>query len=289
MVARTLKATSSHNDSGREGGRSGAGESLVSRVQCARTSPCEHAHHMARRLALLALLACAVLANSTRPPSRPSNATDSLDLALWDDYEESLEKSFPARKVTVKPNKIKVTLKVPNSKFNVALKSTNSGEKNNVIKTTINISSYTNMVVTKSPPTVAATPVTRFPQGTYVSLNNRPLLLDSADQVLISSTKKPIKTRVTTTRRPPKTSRPRITTTTRRPRTTTTRRSTPRTTRRTLKTTKAPKKTKVTCSQKNNPGWMSTYFQDVKIKKSPKKEEKSGWFVGRFYVLDVFC
>ncbi|CAH0720785.1 unnamed protein product, partial [Brenthis ino] len=233
---------------------------------------------MARRLALLALLACAVLANPTRPPSRPLDATNSLDLALWDDYEESLEKSFPSRQVTVKPNKIKVTLKVPNTKFNVALKSTNSGEKNKVIKTTINISSYTNMVVTEPPPTVAATPVTRFPQGTYASFSNKPLLLDSTGQGFISGTKKPIKSRITTTRRPPKTSRPRITTTTRRQRTTTTRRSTTRTTRRTLKTTKVPKKTQVPCSQKNNPGWISTYFQDVKIKKSPKKEEKSGLF-----------
>lgn len=244
---------------------------------------------MARRLALLALLACAVLANPTRPPLSVPDTSDSFDLVLWDDYEESLEKSFPSRHATVKPIQTKMSIKIPT--LNVTNKNTKSGEKNNVIKTTINISSYTNIIVTKRPPNVSSG--TRAPQEIYVDVNsnhNGNTLLESVGHLVNSSTKKPVKLRTkTTTRRPLKTSRPRITATTRRTRATTrtTRRSTTksiRATRTTPRTTKVSK-TKVPCSIQKNTGWISSYFEDNKIKKSPKKEEKSGWFVGRLIVI----
>ncbi|XP_039747456.1 zinc carboxypeptidase A 1-like [Pararge aegeria] len=235
---------------------------------------------MARRLALLALLACAAVA--LRPPSRPTDTSDSDSsdpsdpFAFWDEYVESYEKTTPPRLATVKPNtKVLLRSKVPKS--NVTKKSTKSDEK--VIKTTINISSHTNIYVTKIPPIIESftSSFTRIPQGMYVNYNEQPPWVNGVSQISRFSTKKPAKSRPSTTRRPPTTPRPR--TTTRRQRTTTTRRPT-RTVRQKTKTTKVPKQ-KVSCSQKK-PGWISSFFQDNKIKKSSKKQEKSG-FLSRIY------
>ncbi|XP_050345747.1 carboxypeptidase A4-like [Nymphalis io] len=220
---------------------------------------------MARRLALLALLACAAVANRRHLRSTDTSDSQSYDIVLWDDYDESIEKSLPTH-VTFKP-KTKVIVRNKAPKLNVTKKKTKSDEKIQVIKTTINISSQTNFIVTKPPQIVEAvsSSITRLPYKTFTNVNK--LWIDSASQTLRPSTKLPIKPRPTSTRRPPKTVRPRITTTTKEPRTSTTRRPS---TRRKLKT-------KVTCPPKN-PNWISTYIKDNTLKKTPKNEVKSGLF-----------
>ncbi|XP_034840225.1 carboxypeptidase A2-like [Maniola hyperantus] len=230
---------------------------------------------MARRLALLALLACAAAA--LHPPSHSTDTSDSESsdpFTLWDEYVESYENTRPPRPVAVKPHaKVFLRSKVP--KLNMT-KKTNKGD-DKVIKTTINISSYTNFYVTKIPPIIETftSSYTRIPQGMYVNVTEQQSWVNGVSQVSRVSTKKPAKSRPSTTRRPPTTPRPR--TTTRRQRTTTTRRrSTTRSVRLTSKTTKVPKQ-KVTCSQKK-PGWISNFFENNKIKKSAKKQEKSGIF-----------
>lgn len=259
-----------------------------SRVQCARTSPCEHAHHMARRLALLALWTCAAAA--LRPPSTSTDVSDSDSdssdpFAFWDEYEESYENTPPPPpppRPAAKPN-AKVFLRGKAPKVNVTKKTTKSDEK--VIKTTINIESHTNIYVTRIPPIMETftSSYTRAPPGMYVNGNEQQLWVNGVRQgSRVSSTKKPARSRPSSTRRPRPPTTTRLRVSTKRPRTTTTRRPRPatRTARPKTKSTKVPKQ-KVTCSQKQ-PGWISGFFQDTKIKKSSKKQEKSGWFVGRF-------
>lgn len=226
---------------------------------------------MARRLALLALLACAAVANCLPLRSADTSDSESYDLVLLDDYDESLEKTLPTH-INIKPkNKVIIRNKVP--KFNVTKKNNKKGEKIRVIKTTINISSQTNFIVTKPPRVVEkiSSVVPRHPNATFTNVSDHQLVV-SVSQTSRPSTKKTLKPRPTSPRRPPTTARPKTTTTTRRLRTTTTRRPT---THRTLKTTKK------NCPQKHL-NWISKYIHDKNVKKSPKNEEKSGWFVGMF-------
>lgn len=232
---------------------------------------------MARRLALLALLACAAVANCLPLRSAETSDSESYDLVLLDDYDESLEKTLPTH-ITIKPkNKVIIRNKVP--KFNVTKKNNKSSEKVRVIKTTINISSQTNFIVTKPPRVIeeVSSVIPRHPNATFTNVSDHQLVVSIASQTSRPSTKKTLKPRPTSPRRPPTTARPKTTTTTKRQRTTTTRRST---THRTLKTTKK------SCPQKHL-NWISKYIHEKNVKKTPKNEEKSGWFVGRFtnYIL----
>lgn len=246
--------------------------------QCARTSPCAHARHMARRLALLALLACAV-ALHPHPRSRYTDDysdTDSADpLVLWDDYDDSRDTTPPPRLRTTPPVS-KVILRNKRPKVNVTVKDKSDDKK--IIKTTnINIESHTNFIETKPP-------MTRRPS---VEDGQHYVLVHSSEhQVTIQTTKKPEKTRRPPTTRRPTTRRP----TTRRPttrRSTTTRRPTTRPKRRNQKTTKAPQNRKTTCAPKTT-GWLTSFFQSNKAKKTPKKPEKSGWFLGGFFISSCF-
>lgn len=258
-----MKATSAstHNNSGREGGPNARRRRAVRRGQCARTSPCAHARHMARRLALLVLLA-ATVARRPRSPSSSQDISDSEPdpFILWDDYDESRD-TTPRPRIRTTPI-TKVILRGKGPKVNVTVK--NSGEDKKVVKTTnINIESHTNFIVTKSPP-LKPNGVTKRPE-----LDGQYILVQAPEEYPARrTTKKP------TTRRPPSTRRP----TTRR--SSTTRRPTTRPARRTPKPTKAPTK-KTTCPPKN-PGWLSSFFQSNKlVKKTPKKPAKSGWYIGR--------
>ncbi|XP_026495200.2 uncharacterized protein LOC113400047 [Vanessa tameamea] len=161
---------------------------------------------MARRLALLALLACAAVAN--RRPLRSTDISDSqsYDIVLWDDYDESLEKSLP-KHVTFNPQtKVIVKNKVP--KFNVTKKKTKSDEKIQVIKTTINISSQTNFIVTKPPQHVEtlSSSISRLPYETFTNVNK--FWIDSATQTLRPSTRKPVKPRPSISTSTPSTRKP---------------------------------------------------------------------------------
>lgn len=233
--------------------------------QCARTSPCAHVRHMARRLALLALLACAVFAH--RPPSRRARNTEadseSLDpFVIFDDYDYSQDTSPQPRVRTTTPSsKVILRGKPKYPKVNVTVK-TAKGEDKKVIKTTnINIESHTNFIVTK-PPLMNPNSVTKSPQ---VHVGDQYVLVESpeVEYVTRKTTKKPATSRRPSTRRPT-TRRP----STRRP--STTRRPTPRPVR-----TKAPPTRKTTCPSKNT-GWLSTFFQNNKLKKNSKKPAKSG-------------
>lgn len=241
---------------------------------------------MARRLALLALWTCAAAALRPPSPSTDVSDSDSSDpFAFWDEYEESYENTPPPPpppRPAAKPN-AKVFLRGKAPKVNVTKKTTKSDEK--VIKTTINIESHTNIYVTRIPPIMETftSSYTRAPPGMYVNGNEQQLWVNGVRQgSRVSSTKKPARSRPSSTRRPRPPTTTRLRVSTKRPRTTTTRRPRPatRTARPKTKSTKVPKQ-KVTCSQKQ-PGWISGFFQDTKIKKSSKKQEKSGWFVGRF-------
>ncbi|CAH2086528.1 unnamed protein product [Euphydryas editha] len=223
---------------------------------------------MARRLTLLALLACAAVASCLPLQSANTSDSESYDLVLLDDYDESLEKSLPTR-VTVKPKtKVIIRNKVP--KLNVTKKNNKSGEKVRVIKTTINISSQTNFIVTKPPRIVEknSSSIIVLPNKTLTNVSDHQLVVNIVSQTSRPSTKKTPKPRPSSTRRPPKTARPKITTTTRRQRTTTTRRPTTRRTLKTIKTNCPPK----------HLNWISKYIQEKTVKKSPKNEVKSGLF-----------
>lgn len=189
--------------------------------------------------------------------------------SLWDDYDDSYETTPPPRlRPTTTSAKVILRNKVP--KVNVTVK-TSKGDDKKIIKTTnINIESHTNFIVTKAP-VVSQGTVTRRP---VIQISEDYVIVESpelhADQFSKSSTKKPV-----TSRRPSSSKRP----TTKRP--PTTRRSRPP-----LKTTKAPKVKKPTCPPKST-GWLSSFFQDVKEKKTPKKPAKSGWLLGGFE-MDLF-
>ncbi|XP_062526625.1 carboxypeptidase A2 isoform X2 [Bombyx mori] len=220
---------------------------------------------MARRLALLALLACVVALRRPPPTYDDMYYSDSGDsYSLWDDYDDSYETTPPPRlRPTTTSAKVILRNKVP--KVNVTVK-TSKGDDKKIIKTTnINIESHTNFIVTKAP-VVSQGTVTRRP---VIQISEDYVIVESpelhADQFSKSSTKKPV-----TSRRPSSSKRP----TTKRP--PTTRRSRPP-----LKTTKAPKVKKPTCPPKST-GWLSSFFQDVKEKKTPKKPAKSGWLLGIF-------
>lgn len=257
-------------------------------VQCSRTSPCAHARHMARRLALLTLLACAVAAR--HPPSGSSDVSISESddpYFVWDEYDDSYETNTPQPRFRSTTTRTKVILRTKIPKVNVTMMNA-KGEHKKVIKTTnINIHSHTNFIVTKSPIN-SHDFVTSHPMVQIVWVDP-----SAEEYVLSSSTKRPTKV-TSTTRRPISTSR---TTSTRRPvtirRTPTTRRPAttrrPVATRRPASTTRRPVRTtkkykrKTTARPPKQPGWLSSFFRDnSNFKREPKKPEKSGWFLGRF-------
>lgn len=238
---------------------------------------------MARRLALLALLACAAAA---RAPLHSADVSDSEPLdpfALWDEYEESFETTTSPRPTTSKPS-AKVILRGKVPKVNVTVKNAHGEDsKKKVIKTTnINIESHTNFIVTKRP-LLNNKIATKGPQRPLLHVGGDYVWLEAEDVAQALATRAPTR-RPLSTRRPPTTRRTttrRPTTTRRRPPPTTTRRPTTRPLRRTAKPTKPPPKKTTTCSPKN-PGWLSTFFQQNKIiKKTPKKPANTGWFLGR--------
>lgn len=209
---------------------------------------------MARRLALLAMLACAVAAYRPPPYTSDVSESESLDpFALWDDTEESFETTPSPRPRIQKPTKVRLA-KVP--KVNTTVKNTISADKKKIIRTTtINIESHTNIVVTKRPP-VKASKKPNFGSGVQY-------------QWIASSVLPP--NRVPDIRQPP--------VNTRRP-SGVKRRPTGRPIRRTVRPTKSTQNKKPSCPPKSS-GWLSSFFEDGKIKKTPKKPAKPGWFGGR--------
>lgn len=240
----------------------------LARGQCSRTSPCALARYMARRLALLALLACAVAVVVHRPhySSENSDSASFDPFAMWDDYD-SYESVRPPR---LNKTSAKVILRGKLPKVNVTVKTAKGQNKKNIIKsTTINIQSHANFIMTKKP-TVISVSVKNPAIKVQQSSEDEYEWMEESSMVQVS---KPSPKRPSTTRRPSTTQR--RTTTTRRP---TTRRST---TRRTTKPINKTQNKKIACLPKN-PGWLSTYFKDNKLKSSSKKPSNSGWFLGRF-------
>ncbi|CAH2074042.1 unnamed protein product, partial [Iphiclides podalirius] len=231
---------------------------------------------MARRLALLVLLACAV-APRRPPPNADRSDSESLDpFAEWDDYEDSLETTPPPRRSPTKPS-AKVILRGQVPKVNVT-KNIKGDDKNKVIKTSINIESYTNFVMTMPPHAIETAKVTKRPMGD--AQVDHSVWSDGMVQVLtrpVSTKKPPGSRRPSTTRRASMTRRPAKTT--RRP--STSRHTTTQKYRLTTKATLPPKYKKSACPPKST-GWLSTFFQQNQLKKSPKKETKTGWFLGIF-------
>ncbi|RVE43450.1 hypothetical protein evm_011901 [Chilo suppressalis] len=229
---------------------------------------------MARRLALLALLACAAAARPPHPHPHSSDISDSESLdpfSLWDEYEESFETKPPR---TVKPS-AKIILKTKSPKVNM---SKSEDVRKKVFKTThINIASHTNFIVTKRP--VLYNSIKKG-QGAVVNVGEDYVYVGASDVERPRPTKRP-----TTTRRPPSTRRP----STRRPTTrrppTTSRRPVVKPVRTPTKTTKAPIRRKTTTCPPKNPGWISTFFQQNKIKKHKQKPANTGWFLGFFSKL----
>ncbi|XP_045542931.1 carboxypeptidase A2 isoform X2 [Papilio machaon] len=245
---------------------------------------------MARRLALLALLPlaleCAVAAH--RPSVSPTLAHhaqydyDSLDpFAVWDDYNPY--ETSPAPSLEADKPSAKVILRGHVPKTNVSTINSKGRDKNKVIKTSIKIESYTNIIVTKSPQVINRIKVvagTKFPhQPTKVPVAQG--WEEDLDQKPSSTTKRSTAPRSTTPHRAATTVRP--TKTTRRATipTVPSRRPTPsrRPANKPRTTTKKPKplKNKKPCSQKNV-GWVSSFFQGNDLEKSPKNEVKSGIF-----------
>ncbi|XP_075969530.1 carboxypeptidase A4-like isoform X2 [Anticarsia gemmatalis] len=219
---------------------------------------------MARRLALLTLLACAAAARRPPPHSADISDSESLDpFSVWDDYQDSYETTPPPRPRTTTLS-AKVILKGKIPKVNVTMKNA-KGEEKKVIKTTnINIESHTNFIVTK-PPLVKPNSETGLP---VLQIGDQYLLVETpnVEHVTRATTRKPATSRRPTTRR---------TSTTRRS-PTTTRRPTTRPMRRT-KTTKSPYHKKTPCPPKYS-GWLSSFFEDNKLKRVPEKPAKSGFF-----------
>ncbi|XP_047988872.1 carboxypeptidase A2-like isoform X4 [Leguminivora glycinivorella] len=200
---------------------------------------------MARRLTLLALLACAVVARRLSPSSSDSESLDPL--IIWDDTEESFETTPLPRPRTPKPTKVRLKNKAVN-------KDSISENKSKIVKsTTINIESYTNFLVTKQPPVKVQ--------------HNRPDLGSGVQYQWIGGSA-PGAYRQTSTRRP--TVRTKKPTSTRRPTTVA---------RRTTKPTKSTPSKNKTCPPKKS-GWLSEFFNTDKVKKTPKKQAKPGWFIG---------
>ncbi|CAH0701843.1 unnamed protein product [Spodoptera exigua] len=216
---------------------------------------------MARRLALLTLLACAAAVR--RPPRHSADISDSESLdpfSVWDEYEDSYETTpVPRTRTTTLSAKVLLKGKIP--KVNVTMKNT-KGEEKKVIKTTnINIESHTNFIVTK-PPQLKPDSATGLP---VLQIGDQYVLVESPDLQQVPRT---------TTRRPSTTRRPgRRPSTTRRP-PTTPRRPTTRPMRRTPKTTKSPQSKKTTCPPKNS-GWLSSFFEENKLKKVPERPGKA--------------
>ncbi|XP_059054249.1 carboxypeptidase A2-like isoform X2 [Achroia grisella] len=216
---------------------------------------------MARRLALLALLACAAIALTS--PVRYSDTSDSTSFDpfdLWEDSSESLEPS------TRKPS-AKVILKNKAPKVNVTVKN-NDGKKKKVIKTTnIKIESHTNFIVTKKPflkPNRISYPTVGHPGNEHFWFS------ENVEQIANWTTRRPSSRRPTA--RPP--TKPKRVTTTRQPITVTHHRvsisTTPKSTKILQKTTCPPKET----------AWFSTFFQGDKFKKKPPKQPaKPGFFM----------
>ena len=221
---------------------------------------------MARRLALLTLLACAAAVR--RPPTHSADISDSESLdpfSVWDEYEDSYE-TTPAPRTRSTTLSAKVILKGKIPKVNVTMKNT-KGEEKQVIKTTnINIESHTNFIAKPQ-------------QGNPNAVTGLTVLQRGDQYVLMESSEMEQLARPTT-RRPPPTRRPaKRPSTTRRP-PSTTRRPTTRPMKRT-KTTKSPhSKKKTTCPPKYS-GWLSSFFEENNLKKIPERPAKSGWFVGR--------
>lgn len=234
---------------------------------------------MARRLALLALLACAVAVVVRRPHYSTENSESaSFDpFFMWDDYD-SYETVRPPR---LNKTSAKVILRGKLPKVNVTVKTAKGQNKKNIIKsTTINIESHANFIMTKKPNVVSVSvkdPAKIIQESSEVEDEYE--WVEESSMVQVS---KPFPKRHSTTQRPATTARPRTTTTA-----TTTRRSTTRrsTTRRTQKPIKKSQNKKITCLPKNS-GFLSTYFKDNNnLKKNSMKPSNSGWFLGRFIVF----
>ncbi|CAG9585514.1 unnamed protein product [Danaus chrysippus] len=223
---------------------------------------------MARRLALLAFLACAV---TSRPPSNfhqlTSPNSDTLDtLALWADLDDLDSDETPPRFDRAK-NNAKVIIRNNIPELNVTRKTSKSDGKNKVIKTTINIESHTNFIVTKRPIVV-----TNTENSQAEIINNTTAVYDET-----LSDFDPKKQKATTRRSTTRTTRSSVTT-------------------RATKATKSPK-TKVTCATKK-PGWVPSFHQDNKVKEKPVSsgifssiynwfvESKTSWFTSNWFVDD---
>ncbi|XP_072943949.1 carboxypeptidase A2-like [Epargyreus clarus] len=236
---------------------------------------------MARHLTLLALIACAAAAR--RSPQHSSEASDSdLDpFALWEDYD-TYETPLPSRSTTKPSAKVILKTKVPTlnvtMKNKSELKGNGKDNKNKIIKTTINIQSHTNFIVTKRPALTESPldPFTRIPLQSVVELGDQQVWVGDAMHKPTRSTKKPTTSRRPNTSRKPSTTR-RPQRTTRRRTVTTSRQSTARPVRHVTKATKAPSNKKPTCPPKKA-WWLSSFFQDNKAQKSNKKQVKTGFF-----------
>ncbi|KAL4703010.1 hypothetical protein ACJJTC_009996 [Scirpophaga incertulas] len=220
---------------------------------------------MARRLTLVALLACVTAARAL-PNSAEYSDSQSLDpFALWDDYEDSFELTPPSKPST-KNSGTKVILRGKLPKVNVTTKDTDSMNKENVIKSThINIQSHTNFIVTQRPVTKVPNVVNVGDDYLYVAANDQ--------HSKRKTTKRPSASRRPTTRRPTPTTRRR---TTRHP-----------STRpgKATKPTKVPQKKKSTTCPPKTSGWLSTFFLQNKVKNTTKNPTSSGWlaFFSRIY------
>ncbi|XP_049867142.1 carboxypeptidase A2-like isoform X2 [Pectinophora gossypiella] len=234
---------------------------------------------MARRLALLALLACAAAAIRPPPHSYDVSDSESLDpFVLWDDYESFETTPRPPRPRTTKIS-AKVILKAKSPKVNVTMKNTKGENKKNVLKsTTINIESHTNFIMTKKPTIIAAQIPAKVPLRPYVTV------VDQYEWVEQPGGAQATRPRPSTTQRPrpSTTQRPRPPSTPRRRPPSTTRRPTTRAVRRTTKSKPKQQTKKTTTCPPKNTGWLSTYFQGNKIKRAPTKQTKSG-FLSKVY------
>ncbi|CAK1552081.1 unnamed protein product [Leptosia nina] len=222
---------------------------------------------MARRLALLALLACAVA--SLHPRAKDSSASESDEpFLIWEEYEDSLEAS-------PRPSTPKVILRSKAPKVNVTMKK-KSDDKNKIIKTTINIESHTNFIVTRRTPVTVVKP--QVPQKQTVIKGDNDIWVDINASTPRTTTKKSNvvrrSTTIRTTTRSPSTTKKYPRTTARQP-TTTARRTTKRKYQLVSKSTKAPKQN-FPCPSKN-----SGLVYDEKLKR-PSKKTNSGWFGGFF-------
>ncbi|CAG4909743.1 unnamed protein product [Colias eurytheme] len=230
---------------------------------------------MARRLALLALLAYFATAFNTPLRSIDVSESESDPFAFWDEYEDSPEATQAPRPIP----KVIIRSKVPHT--NITMKD-KSDQKSKIIKTTINIESHTNFIVTKRPPWLSTlkNSITRYPvkkvvvndEDTWVNIEVSTKKTTKKPNVTRKPNQRPTTRRsTTTTRNPPKT--------TRRVRTASTQRSTTKYKTK-LKSTKSPPK-KVQCPSKET-GWIPSFLQNNNYKKPSKKQVKSGWFGGIF-------